>query len=322
MNIRARSRSKNILSFALCCLWILEAILPSWESHTSLLALDRFACHTEATLLSYILTTFIISWTDLRTRFHLIWVISESLNRGSEELKPFWLVLWQKRWILCRFEICSWSWSWFAVTITLNNVLNSTICWNTLSVMILTISSMGTSSRHHSLLSLFLFLYCFTIFLIRWATVSSRSRCKDTWSVMFVQWHTTLRWINVVARSRIITFLLSLYCNYFLRFFSRNHPLGLSLHILTMVDFVVSRANFVFMGTCMSFLSVFLSNEFSFFILFISKDVVVWRNRWWIREHCSLRLVVPLACCSSRLDPFWLLIVLSRSWNILSTGWC
>ena len=322
MNIGARSRSKNILSFALCCLWVLEAILPGWESNTFLLALDWFACHTEATFLSYILTTFIVSWANIRTRFHLIRVISKSLNRGTEELEPLWLVLWQKWGILCRFEICSWSWSWFAVTITLNNVLNSTICWNTLSVMILTISGMGTSSRHYSLLSLFLFLYCFTIFLIRWTTVSSRARCKDTRSVMLVQWHTTLRWINVVARSRIITFLLSLYCNYFLRFFSRNYPLGLSLHILTMVNFVVSWANLVFMGTCMSFLSVFLSNKFSLFILFISKDVVMWWNRWWIREHCRLCLVVPLACCSTRLDPFWLLIVLSRSRNILSTGWC
>ena len=73
----------------------------------------------------------------------------------------------------------------------------------------------------------------------------------------------------------IITFLLSLYCNHFLWFFSWYYPLGLSLHIRAMVNLVVAWANFVIMGTCMSLLGVFLSNEFSFFILFITKDVVV-----------------------------------------------
>ena len=76
---------------------------------------------------------------------------------------------------------------------------------------------------------------------------------------MLVQWHTTLRWIQVVARPRIITFLLSLYRNYFLRLFGRHNPFSLSLCILTMVDLVIPWANFVIMGTCMSLFGVLLS---------------------------------------------------------------
>ena len=52
VNIRARSRSKNVLSLALCCFLILETILSRWESNAFLLALDRFACNTKATFLS------------------------------------------------------------------------------------------------------------------------------------------------------------------------------------------------------------------------------------------------------------------------------
>ena len=123
-----------------------------------------------------------------------------------------------------------------------------------------------------------------------------------------------------MTRPRIVTFLFSLYCYNFFWDFLRHYPLGLTSCIYTIVYFIVTGSHSILMCACESFFCVLLSYQFTFFILLISKDVVMGWDRWWIGKHCILGFIVPLACSSTLFYPFWFLIVLPRTWYVLSSS--
>ena len=133
-----------------------------------LLTLNRFSNNTETSLISSVgvFIIFIISWTNISTRFHFLLVVYKSLNCRTEKLQSFRFTLRYERRILSRFKVCSWPWCIITITITLNNIFYTTTCWHSLSMRVVAISSMSSSCCHYSLFALFFLLNSFAIFLI------------------------------------------------------------------------------------------------------------------------------------------------------------
>ena len=268
-----------------------------------------FAWNSKATLRTWFLL--IVSWSNLSTRFHLIWIINESFNSRAEELQSFWLHSWVES-AMALLVVLARTRAFITVTITFNYVLNTIWrVWNSISRWILPIFRMSSSCCHYPTLFILHFLSSLPIFVSCRFSVPLHSRCEHARSVVLVQGHNAVCRVLVVAWTRIISSLLTLYRNHFFGFVSWHHPSSWSLSAHSHFNFIIARSNLIFLFSRKHFLSVLLPNQLTFFVFFISEDIVVRWNRWWIWKHRLLRLVVPCTSGSSSFYPFRLLIVLT-----------
>ena len=154
-------------------------------------------------------------------------------------------------------------------------------------------------------------------FLINSSACNSlHSRCEERRLLMFVQWkHTADGWL-IMARSRLHTEFLSLDSPQLGRLLTWRNPLGWYLRILGgCIDFVVARADTIHAIAGIDFLAIGLPNEFYLRILFVTVNVVVRWDRWWVGEQGVRRLFVPRAALAVLLlTPLTALVVLARSW--------
>ena len=157
--------------------------------------------------------------------------------------------------------ILAGAWAIITVTITLKYVLNT--IWRiryASSRWILSALCMSPSSCHHPSLFILYFLCLFSVLLSCGFTVPLHSRSEYTRLIVLVERHDCVLWILVVAWTRVVSSLLTLYRNYFLRFVSWHHPFSWTFSSQSSFNFVISRAYSVFLISRKHFLSILLPN--------------------------------------------------------------